>query len=220
MLEVVAGVVVAVAALLTVLEPLLRRDLAPAESAPDPEGWDSVSAEESDNPKLRALVALREIEFDRATGKLSDEDYRTLKARYAAAAVAAIRSEDAAERSAAPTVDPEDAAEEAVRRARRRAVSVPPAARGPSPWPPFAPPAVARSPTPTPARAAGSAAPRSPPKHGTARAAGRRRRRREGRGQILRSAFFTLHLVFSSPVIPITPLTLTPRRRPSLRATR
>ena len=42
------------------------------------------------------MVALREIEFDRETGKLSDADYSELKARYTEAAVLAMRQEDAA----------------------------------------------------------------------------------------------------------------------------
>ena len=37
-------------------------------------------------------MALREIEFDRATGKLSDADYDELKARYTARAIDAMRS--------------------------------------------------------------------------------------------------------------------------------
>ncbi len=48
-----------------------------------------------------ALLALKEIEFDRATGKLSDSDYEMLKARYSAEAIAAL---DAEEGSGAPTV--------------------------------------------------------------------------------------------------------------------
>jgi DNA-directed RNA polymerase subunit RPC12/RpoP len=38
-----------------------------------------------------AVAALREIEFDRATGKLSDTDYAELKARYTRDAIAAMR---------------------------------------------------------------------------------------------------------------------------------
>lgn len=41
-----------------------------------------------------AVVALREIEFDRATGKLSETDYAELKTRYTRAAIAAMRRED------------------------------------------------------------------------------------------------------------------------------
>jgi hypothetical protein len=52
-----------------------------------------------------SLAALREIEFDRATGKLSDDDYAVLRERYANEALAAMR--------AAPAVD--DPIEAAVR---------------------------------------------------------------------------------------------------------
>lgn len=38
-----------------------------------------------------AIDALREIEFDRATGKLSDSDYETLKQTYTARALAEMR---------------------------------------------------------------------------------------------------------------------------------
>ncbi len=55
-----------------------------------------------------AVVALREIEFDRATGKLSDADYGDLKARYTAQAVAAMREKGGADAS-------DDAIEAAVR---------------------------------------------------------------------------------------------------------
>jgi hypothetical protein len=39
-----------------------------------------------------AVAALREIEFDRATGKLSDSDYAQLKERYTREALAQMRS--------------------------------------------------------------------------------------------------------------------------------
>ena len=42
-----------------------------------------------------ALIALKEIDFDRATGKLSDADYATLKSRYTTEALAAMREDDA-----------------------------------------------------------------------------------------------------------------------------
>lgn len=38
-----------------------------------------------------AVLALREIEFDRATGKLSESDYAELKARYTREALAVMR---------------------------------------------------------------------------------------------------------------------------------
>lgn len=42
-----------------------------------------------------ALIALKEIDFDRATGKLSDTDYDTLKSRYTSEALTAIREDEA-----------------------------------------------------------------------------------------------------------------------------
>lgn len=117
MLELLAGVVVATAALAAVLEPLLtapRRGVAPAAPADEP---DVVDLDESDSPKVRALLALREIEFDRATGKLSDEDYAQLKGRYATEAVAAMRAEAAGAAQAAAAAGNDDPAEAAIRRA-------------------------------------------------------------------------------------------------------
>jgi len=43
-----------------------------------------------------ALLALKEIEFDRETGKLSQRDYELLKTRYAGEALAALRAEQPA----------------------------------------------------------------------------------------------------------------------------
>ena len=45
------------------------------------------------SPRAVALRALREIDFDRATGKLSDSDYEMLKAKYTSEALAALRAE-------------------------------------------------------------------------------------------------------------------------------
>jgi hypothetical protein len=50
----------------------------------------------SQGDRQEAVSALREIEFDRATGKLSDADYSDLKSRYTAQAIAAMRRDDAA----------------------------------------------------------------------------------------------------------------------------
>jgi hypothetical protein len=43
----------------------------------------------------QALLALKEIEFDRETGKLSDGDYAMLKGRYTERALEAMRQEEA-----------------------------------------------------------------------------------------------------------------------------
>ena len=89
------GILLAAGGIFFVLEPILRPDTAgrgtgekgrgPADEGEDPD--DDLS------PQAVALRALKEIEFDRATGKLSDADYDTLKARYTAEALAALRAE-------------------------------------------------------------------------------------------------------------------------------
>ena len=103
-----AGTALAVGALAFVLYPLFfdTRGVAPR---PTPR---AVAQGES------AIVALREIEFDRATGKLSDSDYNELKANYAPRALAELRSADGAA-AGATAVDPVEARVLAYRRARK-----------------------------------------------------------------------------------------------------
>ncbi|HEU4680095.1 MAG TPA: zinc ribbon domain-containing protein [Gemmatimonadales bacterium] len=85
-LEAVVALVVAVAALWLVLQPLLDPKL-PRPAPPEP-------LDPEETPKGIALAALKEIEFDRETGKLSDADYEYLKAKYTSAALEALRVED------------------------------------------------------------------------------------------------------------------------------
>jgi hypothetical protein len=142
MWELVAGLLVALAALALVLEPLVVPQRAGAPAAED--DFDLADPTESDTPKVRALLALREIEFDRATGKLSEDDYRRLKAKYESEAIAAIRAEEAAERAgglAAPGAagrvasgSVSERAEELIRRARQSAARTCPTC-GPRPEP-------------------------------------------------------------------------------------
>lgn len=108
MLELVAGVAVAVAAMAFVLEPLIRRtgDPVPASATDEP---DFTPLEESESPKVQALLALKEIEFDRATGKLSDDDYAELKTRYGRQALAAMDAEQAQADVVAGADDPAEA---------------------------------------------------------------------------------------------------------------
>ena len=95
MLALVVGTLLAIGALLYVLFPLFLQDAPRAPRAARITGPGKTS--ESD-----AVVALREIEFDRVTGKLSDADYEELKARYMVRAVAAMRRGDAPASSADP----------------------------------------------------------------------------------------------------------------------
>jgi hypothetical protein len=74
----IVGTVLAVLGMVFVLSPVLL-GTAPRKT---PRG---VGGEE------RAIDALREIEFDRATGKLSDADYAALKASYTERALGELR---------------------------------------------------------------------------------------------------------------------------------
>lgn len=70
--------------------PVLRP---PLESPTDSNVDEGDDPDDDLSPQAVALRALREIEFDRATGKLSDTDYEQLKAKYTSEAVAAMRGE-------------------------------------------------------------------------------------------------------------------------------
>lgn len=76
------GAALAVAALLYVLFPLF--DV----SVP---GRPRARTQVATHPET-AIDALREIEFDRATGKLSDDDYAALKAEYTRTALVEMRA--------------------------------------------------------------------------------------------------------------------------------
>ena len=95
MLELVAGVLLAAGLVYFVLGPVLRPAAAlESRDEADAGGWDEGEDPDDDlSPRAVALRALKEIEFDRATGKLSDSDYDALKTRYTAEALAALRAE-------------------------------------------------------------------------------------------------------------------------------
>ncbi len=89
MIPLLVGIVVALAAVALVLDPVLRPGRA-RPAAPDAEPEE----DPREHRKDLALAALKEIEFDRATGKLDDADYDQMKATYTAEAIAAIRDAD------------------------------------------------------------------------------------------------------------------------------
>jgi ribosomal protein L40E len=76
------GTALAVVSLCYVLYPLYRADVAAVPRAPG-SGVRRQGA---------AVDALRELEFDRQTGKISDSDYDSLKARYTEQALVAMRA--------------------------------------------------------------------------------------------------------------------------------
>ena len=111
----IAGIALALIALAIVLAPVFS-DEAPAE----------IRAEHRSAPKLEiddepvpgsAIEALREIEFDRATGKLSEDDYDDMKAKYTAQALVELREADIAVGRAAVAA-PTDLAERMVQKYR------------------------------------------------------------------------------------------------------
>jgi hypothetical protein len=116
-LEAVAAALVGMALLLVVLGPLISREPVPAIVDDEPEDLE-------ETPKGVALSALKEIEFDQATGKLSDEDYAMLKGKYTAQALSALRAGEGALPAAASGAAPVDGVRdlEAVIAARARAV--------------------------------------------------------------------------------------------------
>lgn len=75
------GTALAVASLCYVLYPLYRADVRPIPRPRAPSPSSQIPIE-----------ALRELEFDRQTGKISDADYSPLKARYTEQALAVMRA--------------------------------------------------------------------------------------------------------------------------------
>ena len=84
------GTALAVASLCYVLYPLFRT----APTAVPPAARLGTIGDEGS-----AVEALRELEFDRQTGKISDSDYTPLKARYTEEAVVAMRAGKAGSRT-------------------------------------------------------------------------------------------------------------------------
>ena len=100
MLELIVGILLATGATYLVLRPIFRPDL----NVDVPLGDEGDDPNDDLSPQAVALRALKEIEFDRATGKLSDADYDELHAKYQAEALAALRGAPAPAAQRAPAV--------------------------------------------------------------------------------------------------------------------
>jgi hypothetical protein len=142
-LALVLGALVAVIAVLAVARPFLREAVASPEDD---------RLEEPDEPRLareeerdRALAALKELEFDHRTGKVSDDDYREL--------VGPLR------RRAAALLDGDSRNEQEVSLPSERMADVPIPEPAPVPHEPPVPPAI---PEPTPAPSTPPAPPTIP----------------------------------------------------------
>ncbi|MBA3340203.1 MAG: hypothetical protein H0T48_00030 [Gemmatimonadaceae bacterium] len=81
----IIGTVLALAALSFVLYPLLVAGPSMVNVKP------TAAEPASESPQNSAVEALREIEFDRATGKLSDSDYSEMKESYTRRAIEVMR---------------------------------------------------------------------------------------------------------------------------------
>ena len=92
------GALLAAACVVFVARPLLRQGREEATGAPNPEEEARLRLlEERD----RSFAALKELEFDHRTGKISDEDYRALVGplrRAAGEALKALEHEDRQDR--------------------------------------------------------------------------------------------------------------------------
>ncbi len=120
MAPLIVGTLLAIGALVFVLFPLFAGAImAPVRLRPS-------ASDLSGAAEMEAIIALREIEFDRATGKLSDSDYDELRARYTERALDAMRK-------GGPLPPGDDPIEAAVSAYRSRMVSC--ADCGPRPEP-------------------------------------------------------------------------------------
>jgi len=117
MIPLFVGSLLAVVALAYVLFPILR-----TEGEPRPLVHTRMVVGGTDEGSS-AIEALREVEFDRVTGKLSEYDYAILRATYAPQALTELRARDGGARQSAVAVagaSPSDAAERLIARMRTR----------------------------------------------------------------------------------------------------
>jgi hypothetical protein len=92
----VLGALIAVAAVLYVARPFLRSSQAGSDRIVEPEEPERRRLQ-LEEERDRALAALKELEFDHRTGKVSDEDYRALVGPLRQRAAETLRALDAAE---------------------------------------------------------------------------------------------------------------------------
>ncbi len=86
------GLLLALLAVFAVVWPILRP---PSGTAAPSILFDEPEDDPVEHRKALALAALKEIEFDRATGKLSESDYQAMLVRYQKEAVEALKAADA-----------------------------------------------------------------------------------------------------------------------------
>lgn len=104
---------VAAAVVLFILQPVVKGQHASLEREDD-------ELTDTEARKRVALLALRDVEYDYLAGKLDEEDYRSLKSRLTAEALAALEADEAARAGSGDEADPALEAEIADIRARLR----------------------------------------------------------------------------------------------------
>ena len=110
---VVGAVLLTAAVVFFVLQPILTGRSASMKREDD-------ELTEAESRRRVSLLALRDVEYDRATGKLDESDYRSLKTELSQEALAALQAEEA-ERQPAPRrtlalrTDPADLEQEILR---------------------------------------------------------------------------------------------------------
>ena len=85
------GAVLAVLAVVLVAVPFLREPTPRDDTLAEPDELERRTLELGE-VRDRALAALKELEFDHRTGKISDDDYRELVGGYRRRAAAALRA--------------------------------------------------------------------------------------------------------------------------------
>ena len=107
MTAVVGAVLLVAAVVLYILQPMLSGRGASLHRELD-------EPTEAESRRRVTLLALRDVEYDYATGKLNEEDYRSLRRELAAEALAALEHADA-EAAAGPAAAPPELEEEIAR---------------------------------------------------------------------------------------------------------
>jgi cytochrome c-type biogenesis protein CcmI len=103
-LSLLAGLLVVLAVVLFIVQPLLTGEEAPMHRHED-------ELTEAQARKRVALMALRDVEYDFATGKLDARDYQELKGELAEEALAAIDHEEQVDGPSASVREDRDALE-------------------------------------------------------------------------------------------------------------
>jgi hypothetical protein len=103
-LALVLAALLAIVCVVYVARPFLREP-APANDRLDEAGELERRAVELAEERDRALAALKELEFDHRTGKISDEDYRSLVGPLRARAAEALRALEPRAQATHPPVE-------------------------------------------------------------------------------------------------------------------